>query len=362
MTFALKSTLLTGLLAIVLAGLSFSQTKKEAKAKSKIEESDLVAPTISPEAREQYNKGYESFEKGDFKKAIKYYKAAIVIDPDYIDAYDNLGLSFRQLGQLDSAACYYRKSIGKYPNGTLSRVNLGQVYSYKREYDNAIAVYREIIVIDSNDAEGYFGIARTYVAKEQFDSAIFYAREALVIYSLTSNPYAGDALFILGVSYYSLGNKEKAKEALEQALDFGFNVPKDLIARLGIEKKKDRVKEYKKFYKNGNVMSLSYYDGFTPVGKWTEYYENGKVLKEFNHENGKPNGVCKYYYDNGQLWTERILKDSENWTVISNFDKKGNPLDAGTLKNGNGTLKLYNEQGELTNTLTYENGKEIKRN
>jgi len=358
MTFGIKLTVLTTLLVVFQIGLVFSQ---------KIEQVDLVAPTSSPEARELYNKGQVSSDKGDFKKSVKYYKEAISIDPNYIDAYDNLGLAFRQLGELDSAECYYKKSIEKYPKGTTARMNLGQTYTFKKDYDKALIAYQELTNIDSNYAEGYFGIARTYLAKRQFDSVIKYAKVALVIYTLSSHPYTGDALFLIGVSYYSKGDKTNAKKFLEEAFNFGFNVPQNLLTELGINKKseKDRIKENKTFYENGNPKTVEYYDGFTPTGKWTEYYENGKMMKEYQYENGKPNGGCKYYYEDGRLWTERILKDGENWTVISNFDKNGNRVDSGTLKNGNGTMKLYNEQGELTSIVTYKNGirtetKEVK--
>src|SRR5687768_10064120 len=120
---------LVGLLVVLQANQTFSQSKKESKAKSKIEEHDVSSPTNSPEARDLYNKGVEKFEQGDFKKAIHYYGEAIKIDKNYTDAYDNLGLTFRQLGKLDSAEYYYKKSIDIFPDGTVARTNLGQVYT-----------------------------------------------------------------------------------------------------------------------------------------------------------------------------------------------------------------------------------------
>lgn len=359
MTTKIKLTLLVGLLTVIQTNLTFSQTKKEAKAKSKLEQRDLYAPTDFEEAKEFYNKGHSSFEKGNFRKAIKCYKEAISIDQNFIDAYDNLGLTFRQLGKLDSAEYYCQKSIEKYQNGIVARINLGQVYSIKRQYDKALEIYREITKIDSTEPEGYFGAAKIYMAQQKFDLAIKNAKNACIIYALTEHHYSGDALSLIGASYYSKGDVQNAKIFFEEALNFGFNVPQNLMTELGIKKKKDRVIEYKTHYDNGNLKKVEYYDGFTPVGKLTEYYENGEVLKKYHYENGKPNGSCKYYFDNGQLWTERIIKDGNNWTVISNFDKNGNPLDPGTLKNGNGTMKLYNEQGELTEIITYKDGIEI---
>ncbi len=42
--------------------------------------------------------------------------------------------------------------------------------------------------------------------------------------------------------------------------------------------------------------------------------------------------------------------------IISYYDNKGDKLDKGTLVNGNGTVKRYDENGILTKTYTYING------
>ena len=38
--------------------------------------------------------------------------------------------------------------------------------------------------------------------------------------------------------------------------------------------------------------------------------------------------------------------------------QKGNKRDAGTLKNGNGTVILYDEDGTVMEIMTYKNGVE----
>ena len=46
--------------------------------------------------------------------------------------------------------------------------------------------------------------------------------------------------------------------------------------------------------------------------------------------------------------------------VISNFTKDGRKNDPGTLKNGTGTLRLYDPDGKLTETVEYVDGIEKK--
>jgi len=121
-------------------------------------------------------------------------------------------------------------------------------------------------------------------------------------------------------------------------------------------------------YLNDSVfIATIYLDGVTkkeertlvnnvPNGPSKVYYPNGQIMSAATFLNGQFNDTLKYYYDNGLLWTEEIFKNGLDWTILNNFDKNGNPHPAGTLSNGNGTRILYNEDGKVTDTVTYVNG------
>jgi len=95
-------------------------------------------------------------------------------------------------------------------------------------------------------------------------------------------------------------------------------------------------------------------------GTWTQYYENGKPELINNRIDTILDGSYKYFHENGQLWTERIYKNDKIWNVISNFDRRGNKKDPGTLKNGTGILKMYDKEGNLTETAKYRDGIKVK--
>ncbi|MFC2104777.1 hypothetical protein ACFLS4_05450 [Bacteroidota bacterium] len=63
-----------------------------------------------------------------------------------------------------------------------------------------------------------------------------------------------------------------------------------------------------------------------------------------------------FKYPNEKLWSERIYKNGDPWTVISNFDINGNPQEKGTLSNGTGTLYIYNKESKLEQIMYYKNG------
>ncbi|AYB33539.1 toxin-antitoxin system YwqK family antitoxin [Chryseolinea soli] len=93
-------------------------------------------------------------------------------------------------------------------------------------------------------------------------------------------------------------------------------------------------------------------------GVGREYYPDGKVMEEVNFKDDNFHGPRKYFYPNGQLWIEQIDKDGLQWEVVSNFTEDGKRRDAGTLRNGNGTIIFYNENGSVRKVSTFLNGVE----
>ena len=50
-------------------------------------------------------------DQGKLDEAIKAYKHAIAIKPDYTDAYYNMGIALKDQGKLDDAILSYKKAI-----------------------------------------------------------------------------------------------------------------------------------------------------------------------------------------------------------------------------------------------------------
>ena len=112
----------------------------------------------------------------------------------------------------------------------------------------------------------------------------------------------------------------------------------------------------RKYYETGSVKQETMIENGILNGPAKEFYEDGKIMEEVYFKNGEYDKTRKYYFPNGQLWIEQEYKNGLRWNVIANYDGKGNKRNAGTLKNGNGTVILYNEDGTVSETLTYKNG------
>ena len=112
----------------------------------------------------------------------------------------------------------------------------------------------------------------------------------------------------------------------------------------------------RKYYNSGKINQETMIENGNLNGPDKTFYEDGKIMEEVYFKNGEYDKTRKYYFPNGQLWIEQEYKNGLRWNVIANYDQKGNKRDAGTLKNGNGTVILYNVDGKVSETLTYKNG------
>ena len=89
------------------------------------------------------------------------------------------------------------------------------------------------------------------------------------------------------------------------------------------------------------------------------FYVNGSLKTIERYKDGKYEGPMTFYHQNGKLWGERIYKNGISFTVLSNYDKDGDPVEKGTLYEGNGTLYIYNYDGSLLRIEDYRNSVRI---
>ena len=61
--------------------------------------------------------------QGELEQAIRSYERALALNPDYVDAHSNLGLSLQLLGRFDEAAHHYERAIALNPEYAHARWN-----------------------------------------------------------------------------------------------------------------------------------------------------------------------------------------------------------------------------------------------
>ncbi len=74
------------------------------------------AREVRTEAMLQYNQGIDYYKTGQYDKAIGAFRTAIRLEPDYIDAYYNLGSVLEYLQQYDAALTVFKQIIVRKPD------------------------------------------------------------------------------------------------------------------------------------------------------------------------------------------------------------------------------------------------------
>lgn len=91
----------------------------------------------------------------DWDNAIIHFCRAIELEPDWAEAYNNLGLVFKNIEQLDKAEAFLRKAIEKDPDCINAYYNLGFVYKKSGYLTDAEYCFRRVIELEPDNPNNY---------------------------------------------------------------------------------------------------------------------------------------------------------------------------------------------------------------
>ena len=103
---------------------------------------------ITTDAKLQYNKGIDYYQTGQYSQAAECFKNATQIDPNYIDAYFNLGSLLEYLQQDEEALSAFKQIILRKPDDYESVYKAAEISKRLGYYDKA-KMYLTLIPQDS---------------------------------------------------------------------------------------------------------------------------------------------------------------------------------------------------------------------
>jgi tetratricopeptide (TPR) repeat protein len=144
--------------------------------------------------------------------AQAYWRQAIEAKPDFVDAYNNLGMLLKGVGSLAEAEAVYRQLLSIRPDLAEASNNLGAVlYDLGRLHD-AEAAYRHALAIRTDYAQAHYNLGIVLYDLRRWIEAESAYRQALVL-----SPDAG-AYNNLGNVLKELARLPEAEAAYRQAL------------------------------------------------------------------------------------------------------------------------------------------------
>ncbi|MFH1360023.1 MAG: tetratricopeptide repeat protein [Candidatus Omnitrophota bacterium] len=145
-----------------------------------------------------FQKGEQFFSQGNYSKAIEYYEKAIELDPNNAEAFNKLGLAYKETHMdLAEVAWYFKAAMDIDPKNTEAYVNLARAYYGLGRFDEAIDVCQKALTVNPQDGSAQLSLAWTYLlGKQEPQKAIYYFNKILDRLKI---PYA---YFGLGLAYF----------------------------------------------------------------------------------------------------------------------------------------------------------------
>ena len=123
------------------------------------------------DAEAHYNQGVAHAEAGRHIEAIREFKKAVAIKPNYHRGYCDMGSAYGDLGLHAEAIVAFKKAIDLDPDCAQSYCNMGVVYGKLRQYTKGIAACKKAVAIKPDYADAYYNRAAAYYYSRDYDKA-----------------------------------------------------------------------------------------------------------------------------------------------------------------------------------------------
>jgi Tfp pilus assembly protein PilF len=147
-------------------------TPNEEAAKLLNEGKDLIAKAQYKEAKKKFQSAIEIIPsaenltmlawmlsmEGEIEHALKLCLQAIVLDPNYGNAHNDIGSYLVELGRDTEAISYFEKakSASNYETPAFPYINLARLYLRDENFEKACHEYDGLLTIDPNNTEAHF--------------------------------------------------------------------------------------------------------------------------------------------------------------------------------------------------------------
>jgi type IV pilus assembly protein PilF len=184
----------------------------------------------------QYYLGLAYFAKGSADEAIRHFKTALRLKPDYASAKNSLGVVYLSLEEWDKAIAVFKELEGEilYATPHYPLANLGYAYYRKKDYKQAEIYYQKALKLEPNHPPALLGLGRTYLALGRVPEAVAALSGAIDLY-----PEMVDAHYELGRAYMMLRDYRKAKAAFQMTVRLAPASTQAAEARTILEKLKN---------------------------------------------------------------------------------------------------------------------------
>ena len=160
-----------------LIGLSYVNLQKYAEAEKYFDK--LLYVQKKPEIFFIQANIHKQLKKYD--TAISYFEEAIKLNPNFSEAYNNLGNTKKRVGKIDEAISCFEKAIQLKENNIEAYLNLANIYKENRYFNELIKIYEKILSFNKNDIKTLYNLGSAYLFLGDIHNGKYYFEKIIKI-------------------------------------------------------------------------------------------------------------------------------------------------------------------------------------
>jgi tetratricopeptide (TPR) repeat protein len=123
---------------------------------------------VPKKALSEFEKGRKAESKGEVDKAIEHFARAVVIDPEFHDALNDLGVNYIRLNQIPLAIEHLTKAVAIAPRTSVAHANLALALMMADKFEDAERAARQGVRGDASDARAPLLLGASLVMQRKF--------------------------------------------------------------------------------------------------------------------------------------------------------------------------------------------------
>ena len=269
-----------------------------------------------------FNLAIQYHQKNNLNEAKKIYLQILKINPNHVNAHNNLGAAYKQLGEIEKAKSCFEKVIQLNPNDVDGHNNLGLLLFELKEIQKAKSFFEKTIQLNPNYVEAHNNLGTIFKELKEFQKAKDCYERAIQL-----NPNYAMALYNLGIIFKQFGLSQKAVDYFKKAIEINPNYAKAYNG-LGIifNELGNNIKKAKSCFEKALKINPNYADIYWNLHSLVSNIDEAiEILKKLihidnNHFNAKSMLAClEYFKGNHKNFNNLINSNDSNDSYIRSF-------------------------------------------
>ena len=171
------------------------------------------------------------YHAGEFEKAVSAFTRTLSLEPNYFEAWLNLGAVLLELGNLEASTAASTQAVLIAPQSTEAHGNLGAALLKMSHWQEAETHLKAALALSPGFIPGYYNLARTYFSQGEPGKAIELLEQAV-----ESLPNIGLLWLELAATHIKINHPQKALSNLKIAETLGQSMERVLFLRGEVER------------------------------------------------------------------------------------------------------------------------------